>query len=134
MCVCVSSSGLLFRCHCSCCAAVCSRACISNDSPISFMMACVKLSSADSAPRAYSSDSPLDEATLPCSLQSLVMRNWSTKYRVQEVLLLVIGSPHQSAPPKHLKAFCIRECVTSPDRESRVQGIQEFCRLQTRNL
>ena len=36
-----------------------------NGSPISFSMACAKINSADSAPRAYISDSPLDKATVP---------------------------------------------------------------------
>ena len=39
-------------------------ACIRNDSPISFSMACAKINSADNAPRAYISDSPLDKATV----------------------------------------------------------------------
>ena len=39
-------------------------ACIRNDSPISFRIACAKINSADSAPRAYISDSPLDKATV----------------------------------------------------------------------
>ena len=38
-------------------------ACIRNDSPISFRIACANINSADSAPNAYSSDSPLDKAT-----------------------------------------------------------------------
>ena len=42
-------------------------ACIRNDSPISFSMACAKINSADGAPRAYISDSPLDKATVPLS-------------------------------------------------------------------
>ena len=53
-------------------------ACIRNDSPISFRKACSKINSADSAPRAYSSDSPLDKATVPCPRHSLVRRNGST--------------------------------------------------------
>ena len=45
----------------------CLLSCVSgNDSPISFKMACAKINSADSAPRAYNSDSPLDKATVPC--------------------------------------------------------------------
>ena len=47
-------------------------ACIRNDSPSSFRIACAKINSADSAPRAYSSDSPLDKATVPCPRHSLV--------------------------------------------------------------
>ena len=50
-------------------------ACIRNDSPISFSMACTKINSADSAPRANISDSPLDKATVPCPRHSLVKRN-----------------------------------------------------------
>ena len=42
-------------------------ACIRNDSPISFRIACAKINSADSAPRAYSSVPPLDKATVPLS-------------------------------------------------------------------
>ena len=38
-------------------------ACIRNDSQISFRKACAKINSADSAPRAYISDSPLDKAS-----------------------------------------------------------------------
>ena len=34
--------------------------------------------------------------------------------------------------PRHLDMFCVHECVTSPGRESRMPGIQEFCRFQTR--
>ena len=45
-------------------------ACIRNDSPISFNMACAKIDSADSAPRAYISDSPLNKATVPCPRHS----------------------------------------------------------------
>ena len=50
-------------------------ACIRNDTPISFSMACAKINSAYSAPRAYISDSPLDKATVPCPRHSLVKRN-----------------------------------------------------------
>ena len=50
-------------------------ACIRNDSPIFFSMACAKINSADSAPRAYISDSTLDTATVPCPRHSLVKRN-----------------------------------------------------------
>ena len=72
-------------------------ACIRNDSPISFRIACAKINSADSAPNAYSSGSPLDKATVPCPRHSLVRRIWSTYHRVQHVLFLVTGSPAQSA-------------------------------------
>ena len=41
-------------------------ACIRNDSANSFRMACANINSADNAPSAYSSDSPLDKATVPC--------------------------------------------------------------------
>ena len=53
-------------------------ACIRSDSPISFRTACAKINSADNAPTAYNSDSPLDKATVPCLRHSLVRRNWST--------------------------------------------------------
>ena len=49
-------------------------ACIGNGSPISFSMACAKINSADSAPRAYIFDSPLDKATVRCPRHSLVKR------------------------------------------------------------
>ena len=54
-------------------------ACIRNGSPISFSMACANINSADSAPRAYISDSPLDEATVPCPRHPLVKRNYQRK-------------------------------------------------------
>ena len=44
--------------------------CSRNDSPISFRIACAKINSADSAPRAYSSDSSLDKAAVPCTRHS----------------------------------------------------------------
>ena len=49
--------------------------CIRNDSPISSRIACAKINSADSAPKAYSSDAPLDKATVPCPQHSLVKKN-----------------------------------------------------------
>ena len=49
-------------------------ACTKNDSPFSFMEACAKINSADSAPNAYRSDSPLDRATIPCPRHSLVRK------------------------------------------------------------
>ena len=59
------------------------------------------------------------------------------------VVCLELQHVHVSPPPlmlfggsrpRHLDIICIRERVTSPDRESRVQGIQEFCRFLTRRL
>ena len=41
-------------------------ACIRNDNPISFSMACAKINSVDSASRAYICEFPLDKATVPC--------------------------------------------------------------------
>ena len=65
----------LCRCHCSCFAAVCSIS--------------LKINSADSAPTADNSDSPLDMETVPSPLHS----QRSTVYK----LFLVIGSPAQFA-------------------------------------
>ena len=42
-------------------------ACIRNDSPIYFRIACAKINSADNAPRTYISDSPLDKASVHLS-------------------------------------------------------------------
>ena len=61
-----------------------------NDCPISFMMACAKIKSAESAPRACSSDSPLDKTNGPCPYIRL------SREQVQKVLFLVTGSPAQS--------------------------------------
>ena len=47
-------------------------ACTRNVSPISFRMASVKINSADSAPRAHNSDSPLDKATVPWPSHTLL--------------------------------------------------------------
>ena len=92
-------------------------ACIRNDSPISFSMACAKINSADSAPRAYISDSPLDKATVPLS----------STFTRQEKLTNVTQSARCVFP---------RHWVTSPVsiRISRnvFQGIVQVVRFQCR--
>ena len=90
-------------------------ACIRNDSAISFSMACAKTNSADSAPNAYSSDSPLDKATVPLSL---------TFARQEKLIHVTQGT--RCALPRHR--------VTSPVsiRISRdvFQGLAQVIRFQ----
>ena len=92
-------------------------ACIRNDSPISFRIAGAKINSADSSPRAYISDSPLDKATVPCPRRSLR----------QEKLINVTQSTRCAFP---------RHWVTSPVsiRISRdvFQGLVHVIRFQCR--
>ena len=91
-------------------------ACVRNDSHISFRMACAKINSADSAPRAYSSDSPLDKATVTCPRHSR-----------QEKLINVTQSARCAFP---------RHWITSPVsvRITRdvVQGLVQVIRFQCR--
>ena len=104
----------LFRCHCACCAAVCSRV-YQNDSLISFNMACAKINSADDAQRAYISDSPLDKATVSCPRHSLVKRNWSTLH---------------SALPRHWITSPVSVWITHDVFQGLVQVIWFQCRYR----
>ena len=67
-----------------------------NDSPISFSIARAKINSADNAPRAYISDSPLDKATVPV-LDIHSSREIDQRNSVQDVLFLVFGLPARPA-------------------------------------
>ena len=68
---------------------------IRNDSPISFMVACEKIISADSAPRANNYDSPRKRQQFP--VLTLTRQEKSVNVTVQDVLFLVTGSPAESA-------------------------------------
>ena len=107
----------LFRCNCACSVLLSALACIRNDSPISFRMACTKINSADSAPNAYSSDSSLAKATV----------SFSSTFNRQGKLIHVTQGTRCALP-------CHR--VTSPVsiRISRdvFQGLTQVIRFQCR--
>ena len=84
-------------------------ACTKNDSPFSFMEACAKINSADSAPNAYRSDSPLDKATVPCPRHSLVRKNdqCNAEYKMRFSSSLV----HQPSHSVSMQVLSSRDSV-----------------------
>ena len=97
-------SGMVIRCH--------SR------------IACGKINSADSDPRAYSSDSPMDKATVPCPRHSLVRKE----------TLINVTQGARCALPRHrvTSPVCIR--ISRDVFQSLAQVVRFRCRYRQREI